>query len=139
MKNFAFRLERVLAYRRVQSGAEKVKLSVVEAELLARRTALDELNADFAQEVRQVASTPPARVELGRYRMLVETQRLTLASRIAEKQAEVERQRQRYVEANQAAEVLEKMKSKQRKDWDQQLIKELDSLAMDSYLSRWTQ
>ena len=139
MKQFGFRLERVLAYRRAQAGAEKAKLSVIEAELLARRTALDEINADFAQEVRQVSPTPAARVELGRYRMLVETQRLTLASRIAEKQAEVERQRQRYVAANQAAEVLEKMKSKQRKDWDQQLVKELDSLAMDSYLSRWTQ
>ncbi len=139
MKKFAFRLERVLAYRRAQAGAEKAKLSVIEAEFVARCNALEQLNADFAQEVRDVLPSPPARAELGRYRMLVETQRLTLAARIAEKKAEVGRQRDRYVEANQAAEVLEKVKSKQRKDWDQQLIKELDSLAMDSYLSRWTQ
>ena len=69
--------------------------------------------------------------------MLVESERIVLGARIAEKQLEVDAQRQRYVLANQAAEVLDRVKSKQRKDWDLQLGKELDGLAMDSFLSRW--
>ncbi len=139
MKRFAFRLERVLAYRTAQVGVEKAKLSAVEAELQARRQALEDVNADFAREVRDVFPTPPARTELGRYRLLVESERIAHDARIIEKQVEVDAQRQRYVLANQAAEVLNKVKSKQRKDWEQQLGKELDGLAMDSYLSRWKQ
>ena len=137
MKRFMFRLERVLAYRTAQLGVEKAKLSAVESELQARRQALEAVNADFAREVKDVFPTPPARTELGRYRMLVESERIVLGARIAEKQLEVDAQRQRYVLANQAAEVLDRVKSKQRKDWDLQLGKELDGLAMDSYLSRW--
>lgn len=139
MKRFEFRLERVLAYRRAQAGVEKAKLSTAESELQTRSRALDDVNANFAHEVETVLATPPARAELGRYRRLVEAERSVLSARIAEKKIEVEVQRQSYLKANQASEVLERVKSKQRAEWERQLQKELDSLAMDSYLSRWKQ
>ena len=137
MKRFQFSLERVLTYRRSQADIEQSKLAALETELTAIREELAKLNAAFQQEVRTVLPNPIDRAELGRYRMVVETQTIRLNQRIAEKQAQVLKQRELYVKANQAAEVLTKVKEKQKKNWEQELQKELDSLAMDSYLARW--
>jgi flagellar biosynthesis chaperone FliJ len=137
MKRFHFSLERVLTYRRSQADIEKAKLAALESQLTAIREELATLNEAFQREVRIVAAHPTDRAELGRYRMVVETQTLRLNQRIAEKQTQILNQRALYMKANQASEVLTKVKDKQRKTWDQQLQKELDSLAMDSYLARW--
>ncbi len=137
MKRFTFSLERVLQFRRTQADIEKARLVAAEAELQVARGELEALSEAFREEVRQVEATPEARAELGRYRMVVETQTIRLNQRIGEKQAKVERQRAVYVKANQAAEVLDKVKIKQRKTWELHLQKELDALAMDSYLARW--
>ena len=137
MKRFQFGLERVLVYRRSQADLEQAKLVALETELAKIRQELADLNAAFLNEVRNVKANPVDRAELGRYRMVVETQTIRLNQRIAEKQAELAKQKERYVKANQAAEVLSKVKEKQHKRWQQDLQKELDSLAMDSYLARW--
>lgn len=137
MKRFQFSLERVLTYRRSQADIEQAKLAALETELTAIREELVKLNAAFQQEVRTVLPNPIDRAELGRYRMVVESQTIRLNQRIAEKQTQVLKQRELYVKANQAAEVLTKVKDKQKKNWEQELQKELDSLAMDSYLARW--
>lgn len=137
MKRFQFSLERVLKYRKSQAEIEQAKLTVLETELASIRAELASLGEAFQKEVRAVAPNPVARAELGRFRMVVETQTLRLNQRIAEKQAELLSQRARFVKANQAAEVLVKVKDKQKKSWDQELLKELDALAMDSFLARW--
>jgi flagellar biosynthesis chaperone FliJ len=137
MKRFAFPLERVLAYRRSQADLEQAKLVNLETELKKLREELNVLQASFAEEVRNVRPNPVDRAELGRYRMVVETQTIRIEQRMREKVAQVERQKQVYVKANQAAEVLVKVKDKQKKNWEKELQKELDSLAMDSYLARW--
>jgi len=137
MKRFHFRLERVLTFRRGQADIEKAKLVALEAELSKLREDLMRLNDAFLVEVRNVKPNPVDRAELGRYRMVVETQALRIHQRIQEMQSQVSMQKGIYVKANQAAEVLTKVKDKQKKTWEQDLQKEIDSLAMDSYLARW--
>ncbi|MBM3759461.1 MAG: hypothetical protein FJW36_04365 [Acidobacteria bacterium] len=139
MKRFAFPLERVLTYRRNQADLEQAKLVSLEGEIQKLREDFNGLQASFAEEVRNVRPNPVDRAELGRYRMVVETQSIRLEQRIREKQVQVERQKQVYIQANQAAEVLVKVRDKQKKSWEKELQKELDSLAMDSYLARWKQ
>ncbi len=137
MKRFHFSLERVLSYRRSQADLEKAKLAALESELSIIREELATLVESFQNELRNVLPNPVDRAELGRYRMVVETQAMRIERRIAEKQAQLLRQKELFVKANQAAEVLTKVKDKQKKTWENELQKELDSLAMDSYLSRW--
>jgi hypothetical protein len=137
MKRFSFSLERVLVYRRSQADLEKAKLAAMEAELSKIREELATLHDTFLNEVRRVQPDPIERAELGRFRMVVESQTIRIQQRIFEKQKQIDIQKDLYVKANQAAEVLTKVKEKQKKTWDQELQKELDSLAMDSFLSRW--
>ena len=137
MKRFNFSLERVLVYRRSQADLEKAKLAAMEAELSKIREELTTLHDTFLNEVRRVQPDPIERAELGRFRMVVESQTIRIQQRIFEKQKQIDTQKDLYVKANQAAEVLTKVKEKQKKTWDQELQKELDSLAMDSFLSRW--
>ena len=139
MKRFLFPLHRVLLYRRSRSDFEKARLIALEAELSLIRHQLDALNQSFQKELRSVLPTPRARAELGRYRMVIEIQSLQLNLKISEKQSQIVKQKELYVKANQAAEVLTRLKDKQKHNWDQQFQKELDNLAMDSYLSRWKQ
>lgn len=137
MKRFNFPLERVLKFRRTQADIEKAKLAAIEGELKKIRAEIESLAQSFADEVKSVAATPTARAELGRYRMVVEHQTLKLTEKLHAKQAELEQQRLLYTRANQAAEVLEKVKTKQKQGWERELQKELDDLAMDSFLARW--
>jgi flagellar export protein FliJ len=137
MKRFHFPLERVLKFRRTQADIEKAKLAAIEGELKKIRDEIESLAQAFADEVRTVAATPTARAELGRYRMVVEYQTHKLTEKLHRKQAELEQQRLLYTRANQAAEVLEKVKTKQKQGWERELQKELDELAMDSFLARW--
>ncbi|WP_031500657.1 hypothetical protein [Bryobacter aggregatus] len=139
MKRFAFRLERILSYRRAMADLEHARLQRIENEVASRRANLERLNVDFAMEVARASPDSPSRAELGRYRRFVEAERIRLRTRIAEKEVELRQQREIYNRANQGAEVLNKVKLKQKKIWESELQKELDSLAMDSYLSRWKQ
>ncbi len=137
MKRFYFSLERVLTYRRTQADLEKAKLVALESGLSKIREELKSLLESFQLELNAVLPNPAARAELGRYRMIVETQSIRLRHQIAEKQIQVDRQKEKHLQAHQAAEVLNKVKDKQKLTWTQEFQKELDSLAMDSFLSRW--
>ncbi|MBZ2186132.1 MAG: hypothetical protein K7J46_15585 [Bryobacter sp.] len=139
MKRFQFPLERVLRYRRSQADLEQAKLSRLEGELAKLRRQRQDLIEGFQAEVRQAGASSLRRLELGRYRMVVERQAQRLDQAIAEKAQQVAGQREVYLKANQAAEVLQKVKGKQYLNWEKELAKELDALAMDSYLSRWKQ
>ena len=139
MKRFLFPLHRVLHYRRSQADLERARLIALEAELNQLRQQLDSLNLSFKNELRIVLPNPQARAELGRYRMVVETKAIRINRHLAEKQSQIAKQKELYVKANQAAEILTKLKDRQKHNWDLDLQKELDSLAMDSYLSRWKQ
>ncbi|MFN8939127.1 MAG: hypothetical protein ACK5ZJ_05240 [Acidobacteriota bacterium] len=139
MKRFQFPLERVLRYRRSQADLEQAKLSRLEGELAKLRRQRQDLIEGFQAEVRQAGASSLRRLELGRYRMVVERQAQRLDQAIAEKSQQVAGQREVYRKVNQAAEVLQKVKGKQYLNWEKELAKELDALAMDSYLSRWKQ
>jgi flagellar FliJ protein len=139
MKRFQFSLDRVLNFRRLQADAEQAKLVRLEQELAAVEAEIRHLKEAFQAAVQSVSPNPADRAELGRYRMIVESQTLKFQSRRDEIASRVQLQRQLFTKARQAAEVLARLKDKQYTRWQQGLQKELDDLAMDSFLARWKQ
>ncbi len=139
MKRFQFSLERVLNFRRIQADAEQAKLALLEQELATLNREIVSLQDQFRQAVRIVSDQPADRAELGRYRMVVESETIKLQRRKRELEQQLHAQRHQYTKAKQAAEVLKRLKEKQYKSWEQGLQKELDDLAMDAYLARWRQ
>jgi len=139
MKRFQFSLERVLKYRRSQADLEQARLAALEAELTKIHEQIQSLANSFKHAVSTVAPHPADRAELGRYRMIIESQTAKLQHNLIAKQSQIDTQRAAYLKAKQAAEVLDKVKARQYDAWQRDLQKELDSLAMDSYLARWKQ
>jgi flagellar FliJ protein len=139
MKRFQFSLDRVLNFRRLQADAEQAKLIRLEQELAAVDAEIRSLRDAFRAAIQTVSTHPADRAELGRYRMIVESQTLKLQSRRREIENRVQLQRQLFTKALQAAEVLARLKEKQYTQWQKGLQKELDNLAMDSFLARWKQ
>ncbi|MFO0339833.1 MAG: hypothetical protein ACK52Z_13920, partial [Acidobacteriota bacterium] len=121
MKRFQFPLERVLRYRRSQADLEQAKLSRLEGELAKLRRQRQDLIEGFQAELRQAGASSLRRLELGRYRMVVERQAQRLDQAIAEKSQQVAGQREVYRKVNQAAEVLQKVKGKQYLNWEKEL------------------
>jgi flagellar export protein FliJ len=137
MKKFLFRLDRVLEYRRMNVDLEKTRLGVLERQmeaLVAMRAQLDE---DFRRQVSEVAMDPQERLAFGEYAQFLKVELSRLEAQRLRKAAELNEQRDKYVAATQKLEVLERLKSKQFNDWEFAANKEVDDLAMDSFLSRW--
>lgn len=137
MKRFLFRLDRVLEYRRMNADLEKTRLGVLERQmetLLAMRLRLDE---EFQRQQAEVAMDPQERIAFGEYAQFLKIELSRLEAQRLRKAGELDEQRQKYVAATQKLEVLVRMKSKQFDEWEFAANKEVDDLAMDSFLARW--
>jgi predicted nuclease with TOPRIM domain len=137
MKKFQFTLARVREYRRLQADLEQAKLRALEHKLRELTAELHQIDTRFQMEVDTVGDSPSERGALGHFRVHYRDQRMRLAYRIGEATKDVETQRGIYVAATQRAEVLSRIEQKQRKIWEADFQKELDSLAMDSFLAQW--
>lgn len=138
MKRFQFRLERVLDLRRMEADLEKNKLAALEMEMEKLRDRLRSLADAYQHQVSVVSTDPYERSQLTDYRLRFESTHRQVEADLAQRERAAETQRAQYLAARQKVEVLEKVKRKQREDWERQLQKELDDMAMDSFLSRWT-
>lgn len=138
MKRFAFRLERVLDLRRMEADMEQNKLAALEVEMEKLRDRLRSLADAYQHQVSVVSTDPYERRQLNDYRLRFESTHRQVEADLAQGQRAAEVQRAQYIAARQKVEVLEKVKHKQKEDWEKQLQKELDDMAMDSFLARWS-
>lgn len=99
MKRFQFSLERVLKYRRSQADLEQARLAALEAELSKIREQIQSLANNFKHAVSTVAPHPADRAELGRYRMIIESQTAKLQHNLIAKQSQIDTQRAAYLKA----------------------------------------
>ncbi|MDX2266680.1 MAG: flagellar FliJ family protein [Bryobacter sp.] len=137
MKKFDFRLERVLELRRMEAELEQARLAAKEAELTRLRGTILRLDEDYQTQLALTGLDAQERAQLGQYRQHYESRRRQAEAQVSQQAERVERQRQVTTGARQKVEVLEKVKQKQRNEWERQLQKELDEAAMDSFLTRW--
>jgi flagellar export protein FliJ len=138
MKKFAFRLERVLDLRRLEADMEQNKLATLEAEMERLRDRLRSLADAYQHQVSVVSTDPYERTLLNGYRLHFESTHRQVEADLAQRQLAADLQRAKYIAARQKVEVLEKVKRNQKEDWERQLQKELDDMAMDSFLARWS-
>lgn len=122
----------------MEADLEKNKLAALELEMEKLRDRLRSLADAYQHQVSVVSTDPYERSQLTDYRLRFESTHRQVEADLAQRERAAETQRAQYLAARQKVEVLEKVKRKQREDWERQLQKELDDMAMDSFLSRWT-
>jgi flagellar FliJ protein len=147
MPGFQFRLETLLRLRiaeRDQRRADLAKALRAEEMLRAEDQALERQQAATAEESRQLKSPGAADVDallqIHRFELALTTQRRTLASQIAQVQAEADRRRLLLVEADRQVRVLEKLRERQaaahRRDAERLEVKQFDELATQAFVRR---
>ncbi len=140
MTTFAFRLERVLRWRRAQLDVEQFALSRLTAEgarwdaLLARLDrARDEANA-------LMRSGPVSGADLGalaRYQEHLAQQRKAGLDRRWDCEKRTEQQRARLLKARREHRLLEKLRQARRAEWEAAVDREFEALAAEAYLAQW--
>jgi hypothetical protein len=143
MNSFRFPLQKALDWRRTQLELEEARYKQQSAELAA----LDRLRADIEAsgirvevEVRawdklggsDLAALDHFRLRLKKERVRIADQRIAAARKVTEQQ-------EKMMEARRRCRLLERLRDRRLTEWQSANDKELESLATESYLARWSQ
>jgi flagellar export protein FliJ len=141
MQRFRFRLESVLAWRRLHLELEETKLQRLFEELRRVDLAGQRLDAEKAQEERAVlyAASVEARelAALESYRQHVRREKERLRKERADCQARVAAQRGLVLKAERDVRLLEKLREKRLGEWQAAADKEQEALASELFLAQW--
>ena len=143
MQRFQFRLDRVLEWRRKQSGIEESRLAaclihVQEAEKRIERLRSERDSID--RELLTRAAIPAVDfLNLGRYRLRAGKEELELAEERRKRVQTVAEQRTRVQQAHQRVKLLEKMRDRRLAEHNLAAAKELEEAAAEAYMVRWSQ
>jgi hypothetical protein len=142
MITFHFSLERVLHYRALQRASEEAKLQrLVEEEALLESK---------LQIIDNVISEMPARIAaldelrgrdlnlMAAYRIRLTKERDSISGMCRQKKCAIAEQVEVHRKAKQRHRLLEELRTRQHHEWVMQASRELDELAHESYLARWT-
>jgi flagellar export protein FliJ len=141
MKRFHFPLDRVRRWRQEQAALEELKLQ----RWYAQSAALDEEKARVENEraaserkvLGQAAVEAGELQALNAYRLHVRARIGGIERRRGEVLAEIEKQRQRLIEARRRAELLERLKARMFDAWRLAADREDETLAGELYLAKW--
>jgi hypothetical protein len=141
VKRFEFRLQTVLDWRMRQLEVEQSELQALFGELHGLDAARARLSAELEEAARLVLATsdPQQLAALSPFRERVNAERQRIDGRRAECNRRIAEQRERILAAERNVRLLERLKARRLGEWNAALAKELDLLATDSYLAKWTQ
>ena len=141
MKAFEFRLRRVLQLRESQLQVEEQKLEQlvnrgreIEAFLARIETSLEEARATVCGEQFIYGS---ALASLDRFHGRARRDQTEWTARLAEHRQTIDKQRIAVVKARAKVRLLEKLREKQKADWQKQSDQELEALAGDFSAAQW--
>ncbi len=143
MKTFRFPLEKALEWRRIELELEEARYKHQSAELsdLDRRRAEIEASGILAET--QVRAWSPVAaadlVALGSYRLRVKNQEADLARRRVDCAQKLDAQHKQMLEARRRCRLLERLKDRRLVEWTAARDLELEQIAAESYLARWSQ
>jgi flagellar export protein FliJ len=141
MTTFSFRLERVLRWRQAQLELEQFALSRLAAECTRWDLILAKFESSRADAEALVLSSNSVTGEefeaLDRYRKHLHQQKQIALDRRQEAGQKMEEQRGRVLLARRECRLLEKLRLVRRKDWEEAVNREFESLAAETYLARW--
>lgn len=141
MKRFAFPLQRVLDWRRIQSRIEESKLELLRAELRA----LESRSAEINEELEQAASTVShasavsgadlAALDAYRHAVLNERARLNQMARGC--QDRIARQSEVVTQKSRDVKLLERLYERRFQTWKGETARALDEEAEELHLARF--
>jgi len=143
MQRFQFRLDRVLDWRRKQSGIEENRLAACMALVLDTDRKLEALRAERAAIDRELLdrhAIPAADfLNLGRYRLRAGKEEGELGEERRQRVQSVAEQRVRVQHAQQRVRLLEKMRDRRLAEYNSGAARELEEAAAEAFLVRWSQ
>jgi len=146
MKRFQFPLDRVLRYRQIQAEAEEAKLQA----LLAKLAELDRGIAQFEAEGRRTEDAVRQSLAANRevvsgemvsypnYRFVLARGKRAMLEERRRRMNAVEQQQASALAAYRACEILARARTKARERWQSEYTKEMDALAGELFLNKWT-
>ena len=141
MKRFQFPLDRVRRWRQEQAALEEAKLQRWYAQLAAlgeERARVENERAASERNVLGQASVEARELQaLDAYRGHARSKIGEIERRRLKTMAEIERQRQRLIEARRRAELLERLKARMFESWQAAADREEETLAGELYLAKW--
>jgi hypothetical protein len=139
MQPFHFRLDRVLHWQRRTWHGEKDKLEQLAAALLETRGRQAQLVARSARTEREFLEEPhiaPADLKaLAEFRRQQQVEEARMGREMNDRQAAVARQRERLVAERRKLEALEKLRARAWSEYQMELDKELEALALESHMA----
>jgi flagellar protein FliJ len=122
MRRFQFRLERFLELKRYRERERELELARVQGECLLLKRRIEGIDTDVADSRgRQFASGPAVDIEsMARRDLYIQRllrERESTVVRLAEKTREMERVREKYLQAAKERKVLDKLKERRAEDY----------------------
>lgn len=141
MQRFQFPLEKVLRWRSAQLAVEESRLKRLLGQQLRLQSAAAELGAEKSNLLSSLGSLPNLRGDdlwaASAYTLRLRRQAEKLAGLLASCEKNLGVQRKQYQEAKRRVQLLEELKERQLAEWRYSEARELDTLASESYLSKW--
>jgi len=141
MKNFQFRLERVLQWRRTELEMEQARLEQQLREVMeldSERAGIEAAGIRSELEVR--AWRPLAGSDLAAlaaFRRHIAAKQNQIEVRREEARRKLESRKAAMIEARRRSELLERLKQRRLSEWKAEADRELEELAAESYLARF--
>jgi flagellar export protein FliJ len=141
VKKFAFTLDRVLDWRRLQARIAEVQLEQLNQQrqvLESQRAQLETDKARIQGAILAAENVTGGELETwDSFRQFSDAQRKRMDQSVGVAQRQVDQQAQVVAAKRREVQLLEKLKDRRRQIWSQELDKETQQLAEETFLARW--
>jgi flagellar export protein FliJ len=139
VKRFEFRLQSVLNWRSRQLEIQESRLQALLGELAGLDAALGRIDAETREAEREAVASGDSQelASLDRFRARQRRERERVLAQRAACERRIREQRERVVEARRGVRLLERLRDRKLADWHATAAKELETVAAESFLSRW--
>ena len=142
MQRFQFRLDRVLEWRRKEHRMEEMRLAACVGLVHATERKIEHLRAERASIENDLLgrdAIPAADfANLGRYRLRADKEGVELSEQRRQALLAAAAQRATVQQAEQRVKLLEKMRERRLEEHTAAGNRELENLAAEAYLARWS-
>ncbi len=141
MKRFQFSLENAMHWRRLRADTERAKLESLFAavrDLEGEKSLLDEEESSAHDLVKNQDTVRAQQLfALDRFSRHMSTRKELLDARRVEIADQIAKQQVRLISAQRDFELLDKLKTHKKEDWQNQFDREQEELASEVYLAKW--
>lgn len=140
MTRFSFRLERVMDYRRLQRDLAQARLEkIIAARQLLHVKLIENQQAQASSWLSPAVGAQVSPEQLnaaGAHREALKRSAANLKIQASEIEQQIRREQLMVLEAKRKYELLEKLKTRRRNEWQYQFDQQLEEIAGDAYRSR---